>query len=101
MLLAQVNFDNPNLFPPAKISTIGTLMNVIIPLLLLGAAFLFLIMGFVSGFNILTGGDNPDKIKKAQQSLGFSVLGIIIVICSFLVVKILGIVLGVHNILPQ
>ncbi len=100
MLLAQVNFDNPHVFAPARISSIGTLMNLIIPLLLLGAALLFLIMGLMAGFNILTGGDNPDQIKKAQQSLGFSVLGIIIVICSFLAVKLISMVLGVNNALP-
>lgn len=100
MLLAQVDFSQEGTFAPAKISSVSTLMNVILPLMTLGAAILFLSMCLYGAFLILTGGDTPEKLKKGQQTLIFAIIGLVIVLAAFIIVKLIGLVLGVNNILP-
>jgi hypothetical protein len=89
-----------NSFPAAKIGNIGQIVNLALPLALAGAGLVFLAMTLSAVFNILTHGDNPDAIKKAYASIVTAVLGLLIVIASFLVVQLLGTVLKT-NIIPK
>ncbi|MGB9707133.1 MAG: hypothetical protein ACPL1D_00025 [Microgenomates group bacterium] len=88
-------------FAPAKFTSIATFLNVILPLLTLGAGIIFLVVIIIASFNILTHGDKPDIIKKSQATFGLAVLGLIIVIVSFLAVNLIGRLLGIQNLLPQ
>ena len=87
-------------FAPACLTTIGQLLNVILPLMMSGAALIFLGMTLFGAFNLLTHGDNPEGIKKAYSTIVFAVIGLFIVIASFVGVKLIGKLLGVDNILP-
>ena len=80
-------------FPAAKIANIGQIVNVALPLALTGAGLIFLFITLKAGFDILTHGDNPDVLKKAYGSIVTAVLGLVIVIASFLAVQLLGVVL--------
>lgn len=87
-------------FPAAKLTTVSQLMNVILPILMAGAALIFLAMLLYAAFNILTNGDNPEALKKAYTSIATAALGLIIVVASFLIVRLIGALLQT-NILPQ
>lgn len=90
----------PNTFTPAKFSSFSIILSVFLPILTVGAAVVFLVMLLTAGFRILTGGGNPEMIKKAQQTIGFAILGLFIVISAFLFVKLLGVIFNIKNILP-
>lgn len=100
-MIYAIDISDPNVFKPAKFANFSTLINLILPLLTAGAALLFLIIFLSAAFRILTHGDNPEDIKKAQHTIAFAVLGLIVVIASFLAVNLIGKMLGVANILPQ
>lgn len=100
MLLAQVKIDQ-NIFPAAKFSNFGILLNLVLPLVMSGAGLIFLFMMLYSAFNILTHGDNPDALKKAYGSMVFAVIGLILVIASFLAVRIIGKMIGAGDLIPQ
>lgn len=87
-------------FPPAKIASFATLLNIILPLLTIGAGLIFLVMLLYGAFTWLTAGDNMENVKKSQKILGFALAGLIIVIISFMAVKLLGIFFNVSDILP-
>jgi len=91
---------NEDTFKPARLVNIGQLLNVVLPLMMSGAALIFLIMTLYGAFNLLTHGDNPEGIKKAYSTLVFAVVGLVIVIASFVGVKLIGSLLGVNNIIP-
>ncbi|PIQ72866.1 hypothetical protein COY13_01150 [Candidatus Roizmanbacteria bacterium CG_4_10_14_0_2_um_filter_36_35] len=91
---------NPTTFPPARLFNISQLLNVVLPLMMSGAALIFLVMTLYGAFNLLTHGDNPEAIKKAYSTIVFAVVGLVIVIASFVGVKLIGKLLGVGNILP-
>jgi len=80
-------------FPAAKVAKISDIMNLALPLALTGAGLIFLAMTLSAAFNILTHGDNPDALKKAYASITTAVLGLIIVVGSYLVIQLLGVVL--------
>lgn len=91
---------DPTSFPAAKVAKIGDIMNLALPLALTGAGLIFLVMTLYAAFNILTHGDNPDALKKAYASITTAVLGLIIVIVSFLAIQLLGVVLKT-DIIPK
>ena len=78
-------------FPAAKVINIGQIVNLALPLALTGAGLIFLAITLFAAFNILTNGDNPDALKKAYASITTAVVGLIIVIASYLVIKLLGV----------
>jgi len=70
-------------------------LNVFIPLLIVGAALLLLVMLLYGAFTILTAAGNPENIKKAQKIFTFAILGLIVVILSFLFVKLISIIFNI------
>lgn len=80
-------------FPAAKIDSIGKIVNLALPLALTGAGIVFLIITLKAAFDILRNGDNPDALKKAYGSITTAVVGLMIIILSYLAIKILGVVL--------
>lgn len=99
-MVFAIDISQEGNFKPAKIANISTLLNVVLPLLTLGAALVFLAICLYAAFMIITNGENKEKIAEAQKTLGYAVFGLFVVITSFIVVKLIGFVLGVTNILP-
>lgn len=99
-MIYAVDISDPNIFAPAKFTNLSTILNLILPLATGGAALLFLAVILSASFKILTHGDSPEAIKKAQSSIAFAVLGLIVVIISFLTVNLIGKMLGITSILP-
>ena len=87
-------------FPAAKIVSIGKIVNLALPLAMSGAGLIFLVITLKAAFDILTHGDNPDALKKAYGSITTAILGLIIVIASFLAIQLLGVVLKT-DIIPK
>lgn len=89
-----------NTFPPAKFATFATLLNIVLPLLMIGAALLLLVLLLYGAFVWITAGDNPENVKKSQKIITYGLTGLMIVILSFLVVKIIGIVFNINTVIP-
>lgn len=87
-------------FPAAKISNVGQIVNLALPLAMTGAGLIFLFVTLNAALSILRNGDNPDALKKAYASIMYAVIGLVIVIASYLVVQLIGVALKT-NILPK
>lgn len=83
-------------FAPAKIENIGQIVNLALPIMMTGGAIIFLVMALYGAFLFLTNGANPEGLKKARSTIIFAVIGLIIVVVSFVAVQILGKLLGVE-----
>ncbi len=92
---------NSSIFPAARISNISTLLNLVLPLVMGGAGLVCLMMALYAAFNIMTHGDNPEALKKYYASMVFAIVGLLIVIASFLIVRVIGIMIGNSNLIPQ
>lgn len=86
---------NSTTFAPAKFATIGSLLNLIIPLIMITASIILLAMLMMGGFHILTAGADSEKVKKAQHLFTFAILGFMIIVASFLIVKVMGYITGI------
>jgi hypothetical protein len=99
-LLAEVDLRDPTIFAPAKVGSVGTLMSFFIPFITLGAGLAFLAMLLFGAFQWITAGDNPENVSKSQKTIVFAIFGLILVIVSFAVMKIIGVIFGLGNALP-
>lgn len=70
---------------PQKSTTemIGLIINA--ALSLLGALFLVLVI--IGGFRWMTAGGNADKVGEAKKTISNSVIGLVIVIASYVIVN--------------
>jgi len=56
------------------------------------------IMFVIGSFNYITSLGNPEKIKKAQGTLKYAVIGLVLFVSAFLILKIIDIIfLGGQN----
>ncbi|MDP2932872.1 MAG: hypothetical protein Q8N81_01965 [bacterium] len=73
----------------------ANVLAVVVPLLGL-LAFILLLM---SGFKYLTSGGDPKAIQSAKLGITFSILGLALIIGSWLILKLVGEFTGVSDIL--
>ncbi len=98
--MAQPFEINCETFPPACTGNISTIVTFVIPFITLAAAVGFLIMLLYAAFTWLTAGGNPENVAKAWKIMTFAVLGLLMVILSFIAIKIIGVITGTSGILP-
>ena len=83
-----------NVFP-----TLGSLVSVIISLLFgLGVlvAFIMLLVGSIKYMN--SGGDT-EAASGARSTITYAIIGLVLVICAFVIVKVLGTIIGFTSII--
>src|SRR3989338_2681321 len=90
MNVYALDLSDPTQNHLAKFANIASLMNIFLPILIIGAAFLLLVMLLSGGFIMLTAGGSPEKMEKAKKTMTFAILGLIIVILSFIFVKLIS-----------
>lgn len=90
-----LDISDPAKNPLAKFANIASLLNLFIPILIIGAAFLLLIMLLYGGFTWITAGGTPENLAKAQKIMTYAILGLVIVVLSFLFVKLISIIFNI------
>ena len=99
MLLADLDLTQEGTNPIAKFKTFSSILNLLLPLLTTAASLVFLAMLLKGAHGWLTSGDNPELLKKSQQTFIYAIIGLVVVVMSFLAVQLLGKVLGIDNLL--
>lgn len=83
-------------FPIAKnFGNISSFLNLFINLSLTLAAVAVLFMLIYGAFVYLTAGGVTENLQKAQKIIFWSILGIIMILASFFLVKLIGRIMGV------
>lgn len=82
------------IFPPAAFTSLGELMTTIIQLLISIAAILSIIFIIVAGFNFITASGDEKKIASAKGTLTYAIVGLIAIILTFAVLRIVQYFLG-------
>ncbi len=96
-VFAEVNFGDGNRFQVARFGSVSSIVNIFSPILISGGAILFLVMTLSAAFNVLTAAGSADKIAKAQKTFMFAIVGLVLVISSYLIVRLLGSILSIEN----
>ncbi len=86
-------------FPPAgNYPTIASLINTLIPNILIVSGILFFIMFIYAGLQLIAMGQmDPQKWEKTRMTMTGAIIGLIIVVIAYWVVIIIGKVTGVDT----
>ena len=90
-----IDFSKETVNPLARISTIGHLMNIFLPILIGGAAIILLVMFLYGSYTWLTAGGSSENVAKAQKIMTYAILGLILVVLSFLFVKLITVIFNI------
>ena len=90
-----VSINNPEGMTFGSGTKIGHLINRLLPFAFYLAGLILLIMLIIGGFEMLTSGGSPDKMKAAQGRITSAVIGFVIVFISYWLMRILEIVFGI------
>ncbi len=95
MLLSQLDLSNPEVNPIAKFSDIAGFANVIISGLVSFAGLAAFIMALIGAFTIMTADGESEKFNKGKKIFVNAIVGLIIVITSYLAIRVVEFVLGI------
>lgn len=84
--LGDFNFINPFLQPDAS-GALDSVLSRAIGLVLTVAAVVAFFYLIVSGFQYMTAGGDADKATKARQGIINAIIGIIIILISYIVIR--------------
>jgi len=103
MLIKQViavSGDLENIYSPGKAlggpntANYGKLIGPLFQNILIVLGVISLITILLAGFNYLNSEGNEQKIETAQKMLTYAIIGIIVAASSFLILRIIGTILG-------
>lgn len=75
-------------------SVVSELLNYVYPL----AGLLLFVMLLLGGFDLLTSGGDPEKVKKGQGKITSAVIGFAIIFLSYWIIQIIQVIFGFGDI---
>lgn len=96
MYLAQLDISNTAVNPGAQFDNVASILNIVIPLLFAGAGLIFFITLLIGALTIITAGGNSEKFQAGKKRITFSVMGLIMIISSYFIIKIVEIIFNVN-----
>jgi hypothetical protein len=83
---------------PAQISSIETVFSQIVLIAIAFGGAVFVIVILWGGLQFLMAGTNKEGAAKAQGTLTFGVIGLVVLVSAWLILNVLGKFLGLPNI---
>ncbi len=90
--------DIKDFFPPAtNFSDLASLINVIIPNILIAAGVVFFVIIVYAGIQMIAAGSlEAQKWEKVRNTLTAAVVGLVIVVVAYWIVQIIATVTGIN-----
>ena len=79
---------------PPTIGNLETVFSSVISLALTGAGLAAFVMLLVGGFQFLTAGGDKEATQKAQKTLTFAIIGLVVSLSAWILLNFLGNFLG-------
>jgi len=105
-LLAQVDFNKIRQFlkpsSESKIDlskpdlTFGEIISNLLPYIFSIAGLILFIFLILGGFELLTSGNNPEKVKKAQGRIASALIGFLIIFLSYWIAQLLEVIFKIQ-----
>ena len=73
---------------------ISTLLNPFIINIFIISGLLAFFVIILAGFNYITAAGDKNKVEQAQHMLTYGIVGLVVVVTSFLITRIIGAVIG-------
>lgn len=88
-------FD-PNGVKVATLDCIPLVFNNIVTALLIFSGIVAVFLIIVSGIKFMTSGGDPKQVEGAKHTMTYAIIGLIIILLSFFIIKIIAGVTGVN-----
>lgn len=72
------------------IATVSDLINILIDFLIPFAILILFLMFVYTGYTFLTSRGNPEKIKQARGIITSALIGFVLLVMAFFIVRIIG-----------
>ena len=95
MYLAQVDISDITVNPAARFTDVSSILNIVMPLFIGGAGLVFFITLLIGALTIITAGGNSERFQTGKKRITFSIMGLIMVISSYFIVKLVEIIFGI------
>ena len=95
-MVYALDISNKNVNPIAQFGDLASILNLVRPILIGAVGIVALIYSLIGGFYMITAGGDSEKFKKAQQIFKNVIVGTIIVILSYLIIKLIEMVFGIN-----
>lgn len=79
---------------PGKINNLGDLVNRVVQFLIPMAAVILLLVFIWGGYDYMTSQGAPDKIKAAQAKFTTGIIGLVLLLLSYIIVRTISSVFG-------
>lgn len=80
--------------PLSGINTLGDVANILLRFVIPLAVIILFLIFIWSGYDYLLSRGNPEKIKSAQAKLMTGIIGFVLLIASYFIVKLLSSIFG-------
>lgn len=94
-MVYALDISQESVNPLAKFSDFASIINVAVSLFIILASLSFVFIMLSGAYTFMTAGGDAEKVKQSQKTFKFAIIGMIVVLISFLIVKLIEIVLGV------
>jgi len=94
-LLAVIDISQPSVNPVAQFGDIGTLLNQILPTIMIAASLVFLAILLYGAFTFVTSSGEQEKIQKARKTITYSLVGLVLIFLSYLIVQVVSMITGI------
>jgi hypothetical protein len=81
--------------PPAKISDLNNVFSQVLQGVITLAGIAVLVMLIVGGFQYLSAGGDKEGAQRASRTLTFAIGGLVLLLSSWLIIKLLADFLGI------
>lgn len=92
-----IEIINPTAYP-GETTSLGALLNNVINAIAMGAGLLLFVYLIFGGFKYMIAGGDEKAVNEAKKILTNATIGLIIVVCAYFIVAIVGTILGFSDI---
>lgn len=85
----------------SPLSGVGGLVSLLLNIAFVAAGLVLLFFFIIGGIGMISGAgpENPQKAEQSKKTLTSAVIGFVIVFASYWIVKLIGQLLGINNLI--
>ena len=76
-------------------TSLGTLINNIVPNIYIAAGLIIFVMVLVGGFSIMSSGSDSHKLEDGKKVISSAIIGLLVLFASYWIIQIIQVVTGV------
>ena len=97
-LAQQVKINDQIIEGPLQFNTLGEIVSRVVNFFLIPISGVILLLVFIwAGYDFMTSEGNPEKIKSAQAKITTGIIGMVLLVLAFLIVKVVELILGIET----